>query len=206
MLPTLPATAAVGYSRGLLMGGSGQQLVVQLAWLCFILCWTLTFTLPVCLVMRLLGVLPWTGVDACSPSVSFFSLMQEALRKSCSTLMSQVSSACLSKVHLVCSQHASELDHVCAFGTQDATSCVLAGSSTPGKQILKGMRQSIVSHSRSIQMHTRQLLWGDSPSAHGRFVTAITDGSSNVLQVRSHRGASDTLQVTANDSHIPSPL
>lgn len=62
MLPSLPTTVAVQSSRGLTMGGYGQQLAVQIAWLLFIVCWSLTFTIPVCMVLRVLGVLPWIGM------------------------------------------------------------------------------------------------------------------------------------------------
>lgn len=44
------------------MGGNGQQLVVQLLWLVSIVCWSLLFTVPVCVVLQALGILVYAGV------------------------------------------------------------------------------------------------------------------------------------------------
>ena len=55
LAPSKPSAAAANFSRGLAMGGDGQQLAVQLVGLLSLVCWTLVFTVPVCGVLHLAG-------------------------------------------------------------------------------------------------------------------------------------------------------
>lgn len=61
MLPSLPTPASAMFSSGLAMGGSGEQLVVQVLWLLFVVGWSLLVTVPVCLVLMVLGAHPCIG-------------------------------------------------------------------------------------------------------------------------------------------------
>ena len=67
-MPSMPLQGAAMHSRGLFMGGGGHQLAVQLTWLMFVICWSLLFTLPVCVVLMMLGAHPCTGATVLSAS------------------------------------------------------------------------------------------------------------------------------------------
>ena len=55
MLPMAPSDEASQISTGIVFGGNGSQLGLQLLWLLFILAWTITITVPLCLTLRSLG-------------------------------------------------------------------------------------------------------------------------------------------------------
>ena len=71
-MPSMPLQGAAMHSRGLFMGGGGHQLAVQLTWLMFVICWSLLFTLPVCVVLMMLGAHPCTGATVFRRRMSAF--------------------------------------------------------------------------------------------------------------------------------------
>ena len=77
LLPSLPAPATALFSRGLAMGGSSHQLITQLSWLVFVIGWTLLLTVPLCVVLMMLGVHPYTGAPPLSGCVT----VRKGLRK-----------------------------------------------------------------------------------------------------------------------------
>jgi ammonia channel protein AmtB len=57
LLPQLPSVAATHASAGLVFGGKGHQLALQLVWILLILAWSTVLTVPTCVTLRSLGLL-----------------------------------------------------------------------------------------------------------------------------------------------------
>lgn len=56
-LPQLPSREAAVRSAGIVYGGDGKQLALQLVWLLLLVLWAAVVTVPLCLTLRSLGYL-----------------------------------------------------------------------------------------------------------------------------------------------------